>query len=129
MSEGELFVCGRVKDVIIVNGRKYHPQDLEWAVTGMAGVARGGVVAFGTAAPGAPDRVVMVVERTSAAAAGGLADAIRRRIGDEFGLYVDTVVLVPNGSIGRTTSGKVRRAATKAEYVGGTLVGGKAWTD
>ena len=124
MADGELFVCGRVKDVIIVNGRKYHPQDLEWAVSGLAGIGRGGVVAFGTAAPGAADRVVMVVERSGAAAGDGLVDAIRRRIGDAFGLYVDTVALVPNGSIGRTTSGKVQRAATKAQYVGGTLATG-----
>ena len=59
----------------------------------------------------------MVVERSGAAAADGLVDAIRRRIGDAFGLYVDDVALVPNGSIGRTTSGKVQRAATKAQWV------------
>ncbi|HUG91344.1 MAG TPA: hypothetical protein VML55_10950, partial [Planctomycetaceae bacterium] len=68
---------------------------------------------------GAADRVVMVVERSGAAADEGLVDAIRRRIADHFGLHVDTVALVPNGSIGRTTSGKVQRAATKAEYVAG----------
>jgi fatty-acyl-CoA synthase len=117
LSEGELFVCGRVKDVIIVNGRKYHPQDLEWAVSDLAGVGRGSVVAFGTAAPGASDRVVMVVERSLTAAADALVDAIRRRVGDVFGLYVDTVVLVPNGTIGRTTSGKVQRTAAKADFI------------
>jgi len=126
LSDGELFVCGRVKDLIIVNGRKYHPQDLEWAVSDVAGVGRGRVVAFGTMVPGAADRVVMVVERSGAAAGDGLVEAIRRRIGDLFGLYVDHVALVPNGTIGVTTSGKVRRAATKAQYVGGTLVSVKA---
>ena len=50
LSDGELFVCGRAKDIIIVNGRKYHPQDLEWAVDALAGVRRGRVVAFGAAA-------------------------------------------------------------------------------
>jgi fatty-acyl-CoA synthase len=116
LSDDELFVCGRVKDVIIVNGRKYHPQDLEWAVSDLAGVGRGSVVAFGTAGAGAPDRVVMVVERSQTAAADALVDAIRRRVGDVFGLYVDTVALVPNGSIGRTTSGKVQRTAAKADF-------------
>ena len=48
LSKGELFVCGRLKDIIIVNGRKYHPQDLEWGVADLAGVGRGRVVAFGT---------------------------------------------------------------------------------
>ena len=52
LSGGELFVCGRAKDIIIVNGRKYHPQDLEWAVDALAGVRRGRVVAFGATASG-----------------------------------------------------------------------------
>jgi fatty-acyl-CoA synthase len=117
LSDAELFVCGRIKDVIIVNGRKYHPQDLEWSVSDLAGIGRDCVVAFGTGGPGAADRVVMVVERNNAAAADGLADAIRRRIADVFGLYVETVAFVPNGSIGRTTSGKVQRAATRADFI------------
>jgi len=68
----------------------------------------------------------MVVERSSAAAADGLVDAIRRRIGDVFGLYVDEVAVVPSGTIGLTTSGKVQRVATKTQYVGGMLVNAKA---
>jgi acyl-CoA synthetase (AMP-forming)/AMP-acid ligase II len=53
IADGELFVCGRTKDLIIVNGRKYHPQDLEWAVADIVGVRRGRIVAFG--APGPKD--------------------------------------------------------------------------
>src|SRR2546427_9287964 len=78
-SDGELFVCGRAKDIIIVNGRKYHPQDLEWAISDVVGVRLGRVVAFGTVEQGANDRVVIVVERSATAAADVLADAIRRR--------------------------------------------------
>ncbi len=48
LADGELFVCGRIKDTVIVNGRKHHPQDLEWAVDDLAGVRRDRVVAFGT---------------------------------------------------------------------------------
>jgi len=123
LSEGELFVCGRAKDVIIVNGRKYHPQDLEWAVFGIMGVRRGRVVAFGIGEQGASERVVIVVEPSGTAAADVLADTIRRCISDAFGLYVDEVVLVPSGTIGRTTSGKVQRAATRARYQRGALIG------
>ncbi len=86
LSDGELFVCGRAKDIIIVNGRKYHPQDLEWAVDDLAGVRRGRVVAFGTTERGQPDRVVIVVEPSGTVPADALTDAIRRRIGDLFGL-------------------------------------------
>ena len=46
VSDGELFVCGRVKDIIIVNGRKYHPQDLDWGLQDLPGIRRGRIVAF-----------------------------------------------------------------------------------
>ncbi len=121
LAGGELFVCGRVKDVIIANGRKYHPQDLEWAVDQVAGVRRGRVVAFGATRTGGPDGVVLVVEPNGTIAPEPLTDAIRRSIGDLCGLFVDEVVLVPSGTIGRTTSGKVQRAATKARFERGEL--------
>jgi fatty-acyl-CoA synthase len=119
LSDGELFVSGRAKDVIIVNGRKHHPQDLEWAVGDLPGVRRGRVAAFGIDEPGRPDRVVVVVEPSGTVRADDLVAGIRRRIGDVFGLYVDEVAIVPSGTVGRTTSGKVQRSATKARYVQG----------
>lgn len=122
LSDGELFVCGRAKDVIIAHGRKYHPQDLEWAVDGLAGVRRGRVVAFGATNHGRPDRVVIVAEPNGTVTPELLTDTIRRRIGDLFGLYVDEVALMPSGTVSRTTSGKVQRAATKARYERGDLV-------
>jgi fatty-acyl-CoA synthase len=121
-SGGELFVCGRAKDLIIANGRKYHPQDLEWAVDGLPGVRRGRVVAFAATHHGRPDRIVIVAEPRGTVAAAALSDAIRRQIADAFGLYVDDVALVPGGTVGRTTSGKVQRAATRARYERGELV-------
>ena len=121
VSDGELYVCGRAKDVIIVNGRKYHPQDFEWAVDSLTGVRRGRVVAFGSATPGRPDRVVIVVEPSGTVPGETLTETIRRQVSDLFGLYVDDVVLVPSGTVGRTTSGKVQRTATKARYERGQL--------
>ena len=129
MAGGELFVCGRVKDIIIVNGRKYHPQDVEWAVAEMSGIRRGRVVAFGTSEAGAADRVIVVAEPSGTVPAVELIDAIRRRISDVLGLYVDDVVTVPSGTIGRTTSGKVQRVATKARYDRGTLLDDAAVPD
>jgi fatty-acyl-CoA synthase len=124
LSEGELFVCGRAKDLIIVHGRKYHPQDLERAVDRLGGVRRGRVVAFGVSC-GAAEHVVIVVEPTGTVPAEVLTDAIRREIGDLFGLYVDDVALVASGTVGRTTSGKVQRAATRTRYERGELTEGK----
>jgi fatty-acyl-CoA synthase len=116
LSGGELFVCGRAKDLIIVNGRKYHPQDLEWAVDGLTGVRRGRIAAFAVIEPDRAERVVVVVEPNGTTPAGVLTAAIRKRIGEVFGLYVDEVAVVPAGTVGRTTSGKVQRAATKERY-------------
>jgi fatty-acyl-CoA synthase len=121
LSKGELFVCGRVKDLIIVNGRKYHPQDLEWGVADLAGIRRGRVVAFGTRGDSGPDRTVVIAEPSGTVPASELTDAIRRRIVDVCGLVVDDVVLVPSGTVARTTSGKVKRSATKMLYERGDL--------
>ena len=121
LSSGELFVCGRVKDLIIVNGRKYHPQDLEWGIADLAGIRRGRVVAFGTTTGVGPDRTVVVAEPSGTVPADELTEAIRRRIVDVCGLVVDDVVLVPGGTVARTTSGKVRRSATKMSYERGDL--------
>ena len=101
LSDGELFVCGRVKDVIIVNGRKYHPQDLEWAVDDLAGVRRGRVVAFGAAERGRR-RSRRHRRRAERHGAGRRAD--RRdspaRSAICSACYVDDVVLVPSGTVG-----------------------------
>jgi fatty-acyl-CoA synthase len=124
LSGGELFVCGRAKDIIIVNGRKYHPQDLEWAVDALAGVRRGRVVAFGAIESGQADRIVIVVEPSGTVSPAVLSDTIRREIRDLFGLYVADVAVVRSGTVARTTSGKVQRAATKARYESGELRAG-----
>lgn len=119
--EGELFVCGRLKDLIVVNGRKYHPQDLEWGIESLPGLKRGRVVAFGTVQAGEADRVVIVAEPSGTVPAPALMADVRRVIGDLFGLAVSDVALVPSGTIGRTTSGKLRRAAVRARYERGEL--------
>ena len=80
------------------------------------------MVAFGTTQIGGPDRVVLVVEPSGTVQPAALSDAVRRRIADLHGLCIDEVVLVPPGTVGRTTSGKVQRAATKARYERGNLL-------
>jgi fatty-acyl-CoA synthase len=128
LSNGELFVCGRVKDLIIINGRKYHPQDLEWGVAELAGIRRGRVVAFGTTSDTGPDRTVVIAEPSGTVPANELTEAIRRRIVDVCGLVVDDVVLVPSGTVARTTSGKLKRSATKLLYERGDLATAAAGT-
>jgi fatty-acyl-CoA synthase len=116
LSDGELFVCGRIKDTIVLNGRKYHAQDLEWAVEELPGIRRGRVAAFGTSRPESDDRVVLVAESNGSMPEDRLKEAIRKRVVDVCGLHVDDILLVAAGTISRTTSGKVQRSVVKARY-------------
>ena len=121
LADGELYICGRVKDTIIVNGRNYYPQDLEQAAGDVADVRRGRAVAFGTQAGGGREQIVVVVEPAQAPAADDLADRVRGRIGEATGVLVDEVVVVPTGSIPKTTSGKLQRSRVKQRYEAGVL--------
>src|ERR1044071_8515726 len=93
LSDGELFVCGRAKDIVIVNGRKFHSEELEWAVERVGGVRPGRAVAFAAATAGGA-RVIVVLEPDGTVAANALADGVRREVADLFGLFVDAVVVV-----------------------------------
>src|SRR4029079_3724404 len=110
------------------NGRKYHPQDLEWGVAELPGIRRGRVGAFGTARRTGPERIGVTAAPSGTVPASKLTGAIRRRIVDVCGLVVDDVVLVPSGTVARTTSGKLKRSATKLLYERGDLAAASAGT-
>jgi fatty-acyl-CoA synthase len=116
LAAGELYVCGRRKDLIIANGRKIHPQDLEWGIDELPGVRRGRSVALGLPDAEGRDRLVMIVEPNGTVNAEQLAADVRRRLADLYGLSLNDVVIAPGGTIGRTSSGKVQRALTRAKY-------------
>ena len=121
MVDGSLYVCGRTKDLIIRQGRKYHPPDLESSLAGMKGVALSGVVVFAITHVEGTDEVVAVIETRGSGHGAEIEDAVRRRIRETSGLELDRIVLAPPGTIPRTTSGKVRRAETRARLEAGTL--------
>ena len=123
LSHGDLYVCGRQKDIVIVNGRNFYPEDLEWAVGELPGVRSGNVVAFGVGGLGSGDRerVVVVVESKGRLPAEELAVEVRRRIVDSVGLQVDEVVIAPSGTVQRTSSGKVKRSQLKSQFESGAL--------
>jgi len=123
LADGELFVCGRTKDLIIRHGRKYHPPDLESAIATVEGVRPSGVVVFGISHVEDADEVVAVLEARASQAAA-IVDHVRRRIRETSGLELDRVVVAPPGTIPRTTSGKVRRSETRERFQAGTLLNG-----
>jgi acyl carrier protein len=134
-AEGELYITGRVKDIIIKAGRNIYPHEVEEIVGGVDGVRRGSVVAFGvTDEQAGTERLVVVAETREPHVSGtpaGLAveAAVIERIAEALGAPPDVVELVLAGSIPKTSSGKVRRSETKRLYLEGRLGTGRppAW--
>jgi fatty-acyl-CoA synthase len=114
-----LFVCGRVKDIIIVRGRNYYPSDIEWAVSELPGVRRGNVVAFGVEVDG--EEQVVVACEGAASDAPAIREATATCVAEQIGLTVHEVVVVPLASLPRTSSGKPQRRKTRQMYLDGTL--------
>ncbi len=131
--DDELYITGRIADLVIIDGRNHYPQDIE-ATTAEASptVRQGYVAAFSVPANELPrsdtddtsQRLVIVAER---AAGTGHADpqpaieAIRAAVSHRHGLSISDVRFVPAGAIPRTTSGKLARLACRAEYLSGAL--------
>ncbi|WP_327143115.1 long-chain-fatty-acid--AMP ligase FadD32 [Nocardia sp. NBC_01327] len=146
--DGELYITGRVKDLVIVDGRNHYPQDLEYSAQEASKALRPGfVAAFSVPANQLPaevfesdshsglkydaddgsEQLVIVAERGPGAGKadpGPIADAVRGALSARHGVTARDILLVTAGSIPRTSSGKIARAACKMAYLDGTLRGG-----
>jgi fatty-acyl-CoA synthase len=118
--DGELVVCGRSKDVIIVGGRNVYPQDIEKVVGDIDGVRTGNVIAFGVDGRHGAQNIVVVAESK-----GGDLEQIRRNVTravtEAEGIPPKEVLLVEPGTVPKTSSGKLQRAAAKASHAAGEL--------
>jgi len=128
--DGSLFITGRVKDVIIVRGMNYYPQDLEYAAEQSHDALRsGGGAAFGVS-DDEQERVVLVHELDRFGPDvhhDEVISAIRRAISEIHGLQVDAVYLTEKGQVAKTTSGKVRRQETRRRFLSGELTTLATW--
>jgi fatty acid CoA ligase FadD32 len=150
--DGELYITGRVKDLVIFDGRNHYPQDLEYSAQEASRALRTGfVAAFSVPANQLPDEVfanahaglkrdtedtseqlVIVAERAPGANKMDLApvaDEIRAAIAVRHGVTVRDVLLTPAGAIPRTSSGKIGRRACRSAYLDGSLRSGKVAND
>jgi acyl-CoA synthetase (AMP-forming)/AMP-acid ligase II len=128
--DGRLYICGRTKELVIVNGRNYYPQDMEWEAGKVPGVRKGNVVAFGARDPSGVERdrerVVLafeVQEPERLSQAAGLVTDVRRAVQEGMGLTLDDVVALPPGALPKTSSGKLQRSKTRELYETGELMG------
>ena len=150
--EGDLYITGRVKDLVIIDGRNHYPQDLEYSAQEATRALRTGyVAAFSVPANELPDEVfedshaglkrvpddtseqlVIVAERAPGShklEVGPIADDIRAAIAVRHGVTVRDVLLTSAGAIPRTSSGKIGRRACRAAYLDGSLRSGKVAND
>lgn len=124
LADADLYVTGRVKDVIIRAGRNLHPAELEEAVGNLAGVRKGCVAVFACAEPGrGAERLVVMAETRAAGdeAAAVLRSEIVSTTVDLLGVAPDDVVLAPPRTVPKTSSGKIRRAASREIYQQGRI--------
>jgi acyl-CoA synthetase (AMP-forming)/AMP-acid ligase II len=126
---GELFVTGRLKDLIIIRGRNLYPQDIELTVERSHPALRPGCGAAFSIELGEEERLVVVqeLERNAtdtpppAETVEEIGDAVRRAVAEEHEAQVQQVVLLRAGSIPKTSSGKIQRRACRAALLAGKL--------
>jgi 1-acyl-sn-glycerol-3-phosphate acyltransferase len=123
IADGELFVTGRQKDMIIKAGRNLYPQEVEEVVGDIPGIRKGCVAAFGTPDPETgTERLVVIAEtRAELATHRDLEAAVLERVVATLGVPPDVVVIALPRSVLKTSSGKIRRGATRDAYLSGSL--------
>jgi acyl carrier protein len=128
-ADGEIYVTGRVKDIIIKGGRNLYPHEVEELAARADGIRKGCIVAFGLTDEATGTEKLVVVAETrerDAARRAALASSVTDLVSRGLGLPPDRVELIPPGSIPKTSSGKLRREETKQLYLAGTLSASRA---
>jgi acyl-CoA synthetase (AMP-forming)/AMP-acid ligase II len=135
--DGELYINGRRKDVIIIDGRNHYPQDIETTVCASHAAIRPGLCVAFSVDVEEQERLVILVEidkryrpalrddmEGQQVSAEAIVKAIRQSVAEEHELQVYHVMLLKAEGIQKTSSGKVKRRSCRADYLGGTM---QAW--
>jgi acyl-CoA synthetase (AMP-forming)/AMP-acid ligase II len=119
--DGELFLCGRHKDIIVVRGANHTPEEFEAALDDLDGVRTGCAVAVGFVPAGEDDEALAMLVETTADAPSTLADDVASRVQERTQIRPTHVELLAPGTLPRTSSGKLRRREALNQWLGGTL--------
>lgn len=122
LADGYVYIVGRAKDMIIINGKNHWPQDIEWAIEQLPGFKAGDIAAFAITTPGGEEAPAVLVQcRTSCVAERtALRDAIRTKVRTITGMTC-VVELVPPRTLPRTSSGKLSRSKARSQYLSGEI--------
>ena len=122
LADGYVFIVGRAKDMIIINGKNHWPQDIEWAIEQLPGFKAGDIAAFAITTPSGEEAPAVLVQcRTSdPAERATLRDAIRHKVRAITGMTC-VVELVPPRTLPRTSSGKLSRSKARSQYLSGEI--------
>lgn len=122
MSDGYIYIVGRAKDMIIVNGKNHWPQDIEWAVEQLPGFKSGDIAAFAITTPGGEETPAVLVQCRSSDDAERLRlrEEIRERVRSVTGMNC-VIELIPPRTLPRTSSGKLSRAKARNLYLSGDI--------
>ncbi|HZO14397.1 MAG TPA: fatty acyl-AMP ligase [Polyangiaceae bacterium] len=133
LADGELYICGRAKDLIIINGKNYYPQDIERIASEVHGIRQDQCVAISRPGKDGTEECVLIAESVSVSRVGPqgalpgdndadtITSAIKNRVRRELGITVGEVVLIKRNSMPKTSSGKVRRSEAAARLESATL--------
>ncbi len=121
VQDGELVVCGRAKDVVVLRGANHAPQEFEDALDGLTGVRAGCAVALGFVPPAGDGEELVLLVETTADAGPDLSDRVRAAVAERTGIRPHTVQLLAPGTLPRTSSGKLRRSEALRRWSSGNL--------
>jgi len=122
LSNGYIYIVGRAKDMIIINGKNHWPQDIEWAVEQLPGFKAGDIAAFSVTTPGGEETPAVLVQcrTTDEVERAKLREQIRDKVRSVTGMNC-VVELVPPRTLPRTSSGKMSRAKARNQYLSGEI--------
>ncbi|HJP95206.1 MAG TPA: amino acid adenylation domain-containing protein [Pyrinomonadaceae bacterium] len=129
IEDGELYVTGRIKDLIIIRGLNHYPQDIEWTVERCHTALRPGCGAAFTIEAGGEERLVVVqeIDTREKADLDQVIDTIREAVALEHDLQVHAVALIKPGQVSKTSSGKIQRRATRRKFLDAALDAVAKW--